>query len=106
MSASHAIAQLRHLYKQMIAGEVRDTAQAARGLLGPAIVKLEHAGAKEELKDHALRRMLWRSVADSASCTCEADDQCPECNVMVALFGVPWTSVDDARKRLLAGVRP
>lgn len=32
---------LRHLYKQMIAGEIRDQAQAARGLLGPAVVTLE-----------------------------------------------------------------
>lgn len=36
-----ALAQLRHLYAQMLAGEVIDTAEAARGLLGPAIERLE-----------------------------------------------------------------
>lgn len=41
MSATHAIAQLRHLYAQMIEGHVRDTGAAARGLLGPAIAELE-----------------------------------------------------------------
>lgn len=39
--ATWAVGQLRHLYKQMLSGSVRDTAQAARGLLGPAIEKLE-----------------------------------------------------------------
>lgn len=36
-----AIAQLRHLYKQMVCGDVKDTKQAAHGLLGPAIAALE-----------------------------------------------------------------
>lgn len=42
-----ALAKLRHLYANMLAGEVRDTASAKRiatGLLGPAIEALE-AGA-------------------------------------------------------------
>jgi len=41
MSRESAIAQLRHLYRQMICHEVHDTAEAARGLLGPAIAELE-----------------------------------------------------------------
>lgn len=36
-----ALGQLRHLYKQMLAGDVVDTSRAARGLLGPAIEILE-----------------------------------------------------------------
>ena len=40
---AHALAQLRHLYAQMLGGQVRDCAQAARGLLGPAIEMLERA---------------------------------------------------------------
>ena len=40
-SIAGAIAQLRHLYAQMLGGRVRDTAEAARGLLGPAIERLE-----------------------------------------------------------------
>lgn len=41
---AHVLANLRHLYANMINGEVRDTAQAKRiatGLLGPAISALE-----------------------------------------------------------------
>lgn len=36
------IAQLRHLYKQMINGEVKDNKSAAKYLLGPVIEKLEN----------------------------------------------------------------
>lgn len=35
------LADLRHLYQQMLDGQVKDTAEAARGLLGPAIEELE-----------------------------------------------------------------
>lgn len=48
-TSSTAVANLRHLYAQMIGGQVRDTASAKRiaeGLLGPAIESLERAGAK------------------------------------------------------------
>ena len=37
------LGQLRHLYTMMLAGEVTDTADAARGLLGPAIADEERA---------------------------------------------------------------
>jgi hypothetical protein len=40
--AAFALGQLRHLYAQMLVeGRVLDTAEAARGLLGPAIETLE-----------------------------------------------------------------
>lgn len=48
--APRALAQLRHLYAQMVDGSVRDTAQAARRLLGPAIERLEReAGDRDRL---------------------------------------------------------
>lgn len=43
-----AVGQLRHLYKQMLEGAVSDQAAAARGLLGPAIEKLEQAQDADE----------------------------------------------------------
>jgi hypothetical protein len=41
---AHGLAQLRHLYALMVTGDLGDPADAARGLLGPAITKLESAG--------------------------------------------------------------
>ena len=41
MSPEFAIAQLRHLYEQLSHGRIRDQAEVARGLLGPAIAALE-----------------------------------------------------------------
>lgn len=38
-----SLRDLRHLYEQMIAGHVTDTASAARGLLGPAIERIERS---------------------------------------------------------------
>lgn len=43
---ARAIGNLRHLYRQMIGGQVKDVAEAARGLLGPAIETLEVATAR------------------------------------------------------------
>jgi hypothetical protein len=39
------LAQLRHLYAQMVGGLVRDATEAARGLLGPSIERIEQARA-------------------------------------------------------------
>lgn len=36
-----ALAQLRHLYELMVTGCVKDTIEAAKGLLGPSIETLE-----------------------------------------------------------------
>lgn len=41
MNRETALAQLRHLYAQMLNGSVKDLPEAARGLLGPAIAALE-----------------------------------------------------------------
>ncbi len=46
MRLDGALAQLRHLYAQMLSGDVRDTAEAARGLLGPAIERIEVSAAE------------------------------------------------------------
>lgn len=37
----HVLAQLRHLYRMMLDGDVKDTRMAALGILGPSIVRLE-----------------------------------------------------------------
>lgn len=41
-----ALADLRHLYQQMLAGHIHNTKMAAEGLLGPAIKKLEQTTRK------------------------------------------------------------
>jgi hypothetical protein len=45
-----ALAQLRHLYQQMLDGAVHNTAEAARGLLGPALEALEPLYTPESIK--------------------------------------------------------
>jgi hypothetical protein len=41
MRQDTVIVQLRHLYAQMIAGRVKDSAEVARGILGSVIETLE-----------------------------------------------------------------
>ena len=50
----------------------------------------------------ALVRLLWRSIADNAACSCEGDDRCPECEAMLALGLGPWRGPKQAAI-LLAG---
>ena len=60
-----AIAQLRHLYANMINGEVRDTASAKRiatGLLGPAIEELERSQAATK----ECRHCGWMCTSNAA----------------------------------------
>jgi hypothetical protein len=40
-SAAFAVGQLRHLFRLMLDGHVKNAAEAARGLLGPVIERLE-----------------------------------------------------------------
>lgn len=70
MNAAEAMAQLRHAYAQLAAGTVVDQPEFARGLLGPAIERLEHgkdnfeklSGAVQaEASEHA------RYIADVAA---------------------------------------
>lgn len=62
MSIEFSLGQLRHLYSMMIDGRVKDTRQAAVGLLGPVIVDLERAKDSAGLRIAALERELerWR----------------------------------------------
>jgi hypothetical protein len=61
---SWALGQLRHLYTLMLNGHVRDTAEAARGLLGPAIERLE-AGQKGSGRDYKeIAVTLWQLLDD------------------------------------------
>ena len=48
-----ALAQLRHLYSQMVNGQVADNLGAARGLLAPQIVALEGICAKAKGKSNS-----------------------------------------------------
>ena len=41
MDTTWALAQLRHLYAQLMSGRVTDARSTARGLLGPAITAIE-----------------------------------------------------------------
>lgn len=41
MNTIQAMAQLRHLYEHLMNGRILNQAEAARGLLGPAIEQLE-----------------------------------------------------------------
>lgn len=49
----------------------------------------------------ALVRLLWRSVNDDSTCTCDHKDQCPECQAMSALGLGDWQNADHARDVLL-----
>ena len=56
----------------------------------------------------AIVRLLWRSVADGAACTCEGDparDPCPECEAMRALGYARWIDARDAARCLAAASR-
>jgi hypothetical protein len=43
------LAQLRHAYAQLIGGVVKDQSQFAKGLIGPAIEKLEKIQKNEKI---------------------------------------------------------
>lgn len=49
MTHDQALAQLRHLYWNMVNGHVHDAAEAARGLLGPAIACIEGSGTYDPM---------------------------------------------------------
>jgi hypothetical protein len=51
MTTAQSLAQLRHLYSQMVGGHVKDPAEVARGLLSPAIAALEEADPGFHLDD-------------------------------------------------------
>lgn len=46
LDVEFVLGQLRHLYRQMVRGHVSDPERAAKGLLSPAIVKLETVHAR------------------------------------------------------------
>jgi hypothetical protein len=100
------IAQLRHLYQQMLDGQVRNTAAAARGLLGPAI----------EAAEWALRsRLRWKEESDMDMAVAVHDEQ--DDQVEVELPERPRTRADcvdgprpcpwvSCRYHLLVDVKP
>jgi predicted nucleic acid-binding Zn-ribbon protein len=63
MNAEHALAQLRHLYAQMLAGLVKNNETAAHGLLGPSIEAIERshrAGQEQAAEIERLKAELAR----------------------------------------------
>lgn len=84
MSTEHAIAQLRHLYSQMVGGYVRYPAEAARGLLGPAIAELERLLLSAERAEAAegLARALERVTngMDASGGDGRGMPECPWCH--------------------------
>lgn len=60
--------------------------------------------AKLRIRNHrlalALKRLLWRSVADRAECTCAAADVCLECEAMKALGFERWEGPERAAEQL------
>lgn len=57
MTPDHVLAQLRHLYSLMLAGNVKDCEQAAHGLLGPAIEGLEIARRVEQEQAETIKAL-------------------------------------------------
>jgi hypothetical protein len=49
----------------------------------------------------ALVRLLWDSVADEATCTCDIDDECPQCEAYRALYGKRWPGPETASRTML-----
>lgn len=66
MSFAFHLAQLRHLYSHMVNGRVKNTTEAARGLLGPAIEEFEQHQAELE----ALRAERDALRMERESCRC------------------------------------
>lgn len=78
MTYEQAVAQLRHLYQQLIDG-VGNPEDAARGLLGPAIAALENLLNNAEAENKRLREIGHRMMCAAlelrrkAGCT---EDEC------------------------------
>ena len=77
MTPEQALAQLRHLYAQMINGLVQDTYGAAHGLLGPAIEALETTALENiKLKEENLRLAnqipedVWLELTNAGAYSC------------------------------------
>lgn len=68
MSKDSAIGQLRHLYSLMVSGHVKNAAEAARGLLGPSIERLESAAKASEGEVEA----TWNLALETAAKMIEA----------------------------------
>lgn len=74
MTTTQVLAQLRHLYQLMLDDHVRNTAEAARGLLGPAIAALEVA--ETERSSDRVCQWCRKPAADDDPDWC-GDQMCP-----------------------------
>lgn len=65
-SFAFAVAQLRHAYGQLARGEVVNQAEFARGLVGPAIARLERLSAPVAPLPDSERETALRALVDAA----------------------------------------
>lgn len=92
-----ALANLRHLYKQMVNGAVKDSAQARRiaeMLLSPSIAKLEQAARRAPVVPQG-----WKLVPEKA--TFGMLDAMHE---ICGVNGKPWPGLVDAASRKYAAM--
>jgi hypothetical protein len=70
----------------------------------PPLRSLEDRADALEASNRRLSRaliyMLWRSVADSAMCTCHPRDVCPECKACKALGLGRWKGADTMQPKI------
>lgn len=66
MKMDFVMGQLRHLYSLMLAGHVKDTAEAARGLLGPSIAALEQGPTTSDDVERAAT-LAWNEAVEKAA---------------------------------------
>ncbi|HET9063722.1 MAG TPA: hypothetical protein VFO62_10575 [Candidatus Binatia bacterium] len=64
--------------------------------------RTEEAERERDDARAALVRLLWRSIADDAACSCAPGDACPECRAMSALGLGRWTGAADATREIRA----
>lgn len=87
-----ALGQLRHLYAQMLSGDVKDTAEAARGLLGPSIEACERALEMREQLDVQLAGCLTAAEGWIAP-------RCEEAKHGDYGWSLPYAKVVELRRR-------
>jgi hypothetical protein len=122
MSRAFAMGQLRHLYAQMVGGDVTNTSRAATGLLGPAIAALELADKaaaprdmfEESMRDPAVAAAFWAEHAktvDALAADARAEALREVADFIVSRyrrdFSVPWREhLADAVRALASAPSP
>ena len=85
-----SIAQLRHLYQQMLDGNVKDTEQAALGLLGPVIEDLEKFQQENEVEElkRIIKTLTYDHLRQCRYCLrVDGEEHGPHCGIKKILKG-------------------